>query len=162
MSPLPPTRCAPRRRWVEPLAVVALALAALGSGQGCINVTVAETRRGNPIDGDKVRKLTKGTHTLADVLSTLGAPIEVHAHPDGVLLVYRYAARNTFRIGLEAGGGVMSFIDFTRVLSSLLENLRFTLERVHADEDRVVVLIGRDGRVKGIGYRDRTGDLPFF
>ncbi|GEM_PF-847777 len=140
---------------------LALLASVLAAGPGCLNVTLARARRGDDIDAGAVRALQTGRPGLQDVLDSLGAPLEVHAHPDGMILVYRYRARNTFRFGIEAGASVQ-FLDVTRVVSSILENLRFTLERIHADEDRAVILIGRDGLVKGIGFRDPTKDLPLF
>jgi hypothetical protein len=134
----------------------------LTSSTGCISLTLGESRKGSPIDLEKIEELRLGKRTLSDVLEALGAPIEVHSHPDGMVLVYRYAAKNTFRFGLSAGGGVMSLVDVTQTLGAILDNIKLTVERSHTDEDRAVVLVGRDGIVKGVGYQDRTKDLPFF
>ncbi|MHC5038809.1 MAG: hypothetical protein ACYTHM_15985 [Planctomycetota bacterium] len=130
-------------------------------GQGCLNVTIARARNGNPIDAKKVERIVKGKSDLGEVLSLLGAPQEVHAHPDGRVLIYRYQARNLFEFGFNAGS-VTRFFDATQILSSILENIKFTWVRINSDEDRVVILIGRDGIVRGIAARDKTKDLPIF
>jgi hypothetical protein len=128
---------------------------------GCLNVTLAHVTRGNPIDRNRVTKLTPGRSTLADVLSVLGAPIEVHAHPEGRLLIYRHRARNLFEFGIDAGT-LTRFYDVPQITSSLLGNIKFTLQRVHVDEDRLVVLFDRNHILVGIGFRDRTDKLPVF
>ncbi|MHC4600280.1 MAG: hypothetical protein ACYS47_14865, partial [Planctomycetota bacterium] len=76
--------------WRTRIALLAvLGAIALGASQGCISVTIGAARKGNPIDPEKVAALRQGTHDLDDVLAALGAPLEVHAHTDGTLLVYR-------------------------------------------------------------------------
>ncbi len=117
--------------------------------------------QGNPIDGKKVALIHKGTSTLSDVLAVLGAPLEVHAHPDGRILVYRYRARNVAELGIEAET-ISSFVDVTQTLSAMIGNLSFRWSHINADEDRVVVIIGRDQIVQGIAYREATRNLPVF
>jgi len=158
VSPSPRASDAPCGARLLALAILVLGTAAAG----CVNMTTAAVRQGNPIDEAKLASLKPGVSTLQDVLTALGAPLEVHAHPEGRLLVWRRAARNTFRVGLDAGGWVLNFVDMTRVLSSLLGFFHLNLESIHADEDRVAILFGRDGIVRGIGVRRAVDDLPIF
>ena len=128
---------------------------------GCLNVTLAQVTRGNPVDRTRVARLVPGRSTLDDVLSALGAPLEVHAHPDGRILVYRHRARNLFEFGVNAGS-LTQFIDLTQITTSILGNFRFTLESIHTDVDRLVLVMERNHLLVGIGYRDRTDKLPVF
>jgi outer membrane protein assembly factor BamE (lipoprotein component of BamABCDE complex) len=138
---------------------LAFTLALLASGPGC--VTFIHATQGNRIDPDQVAQLERGRTTLPEVLGLLGAPLEVHQHAEGQLLVYRHRGRNTFRLGLSASQA-LRFVDATQVVSEALSNLQFTLERVHADEDRVVILFDREGVVQAVGAREGTHDLATF
>jgi len=142
-------------------AVNAVLLALLASlGQGC-TVTVTRNTMGNPIDVKAVKALKVGTSDVVEVLHRLGAPLEVHAHTDGRILVYRFRAINAFEFGIDAGT-FTQFMDVTQMASSITENIKFTWERIHIDEDRVVLLLDRKGILRGIGFRDKTIDLPWF
>ncbi|MFO7871530.1 MAG: hypothetical protein R6V03_08885 [Kiritimatiellia bacterium] len=135
--------------------------AALLAACGCVSMTVVKRRQGNPIDCKKAAMIRKEESTLADVLRLLGAPQEVHSHPDGRILVYRYRARNVSEFSVDAKT-IARFVDATQTLSKLLDNLSFKWNRIHADEDRVVVILDNNHRVRGIAYREATRDLPVF
>lgn len=128
---------------------------------GCLNLTVSHASKGEPIPVERLAALTPGTSTLPEVLEALGAPHEIHAHPDGRLLVWRRRIHNTSELGLDAGN-LTRFVDITQITSSLLGLIRFSLDRIHTDEERLVVLLDRKGILRGIGYRDGTKDLPWF
>jgi len=145
-------------RAVRP-ALAAAALALVASAPGCL--TFVWSRQGNPIDPAAVAAIESGRTTFSEVLDHLGAPLEVHAHADGRLLVYRHAARNTFRIGLDLSRAT-TLVDASRVVSEAAGNLKLTIERIHEDEDRVVVLVGRDDIVRAVGYRAAVAGLPTF
>lgn len=136
-------------------ALVGLALLA----PGC--VTYITSSQGRPIDPDAVAALERGRTTLPQVLATLGAPHEVHRHTDGWLLVYRRRARNTLRIGI-APSQALSALDVSQLAAEALGNLKLTIERTHAGEDRLVLLLDADRTVRAIGYRVGTDDLPVF
>jgi hypothetical protein len=136
---------------------LALALALAFVAPGC--VTIVQTTRGQPIDPQAVGSLEPQRTTLPEVLAQLGAPQEVHRHADGRLLVYRFSVRNAFRLGLNASR-LLSFVDTSQVVSEAAGNLRLTLETIHGDEDRVVVLLGDDDVVCAVGYRAGTAELP--
>lgn len=125
---------------------------------GC--VTMIRVTAGNPIDPAAVARVESGT-TLPEVVATLGAPLEVQRHADGKLLVYRMTGRNTFRLGLDASQ-VLRFVDTTQVVSELIGNARITIDRVHADEDRLVILFDLQDRVRAVGYRGVLADLASF
>jgi outer membrane protein assembly factor BamE (lipoprotein component of BamABCDE complex) len=138
--------------------LAAVLLAALAA-QGCLSM--AEVSHGNPVALEDAKHLKAGESRLDQVLEALGAPLEVHRHPDATLLVYRHRKRRTFRLGLSLGSGT-SYLKIAQVAAVLLNNLRFTLERVHADEDRLVVILDPKGVVQGISFRSGTHDLPFY
>lgn len=136
-----------------------LLLALLGLGPGCI--TVVQTTQGVAISPKAVSRVQAGKTTLRQVLTELGAPLEVHNHADGRILVYRQRARNTFRFGLSAGQATR-FLDVSQVASEAIGNLRLTIERRHIGEDRVVILLDHHDVVKAVGYRARVAGLPVF
>lgn len=137
----------------------ALALGALALLQaGC--VTMIQVSAGNPIDPAAVARVQSGT-PLPEVVATLGAPLEVQRHADGKLLVYRMTGRNTFRLGLDASQ-VLRFVDTTQLVSEVVGNFRLTIDRVHADEDRLVILFDLEDRVRAVGYREALVDLASF
>jgi outer membrane protein assembly factor BamE (lipoprotein component of BamABCDE complex) len=123
----------------------------LGLTPGCVNFTVARVQAGSAINADDVASLQPGQSSLSDVLTTFGAPIEVHAHPNGRLLVYRCRERETFRFTADTGGAALTYVDLSRIASTLLGLLKFSLEIGRQREDRLVVLIDADGIVKGFG-----------
>ena len=129
------------------------------SGAGC--VSFVSSTIGNTIDPAAVERVAVDRTTLPEVLEALGAPLEVHRHADGMLLVYRQSGRNTFRLGLDASR-LATFIDFTQVTSEVLGNLSLTVERIHADQDRLVVLLDREGVVRAVASRRALDDLPVF
>ncbi|HBP17251.1 MAG TPA: hypothetical protein DEA08_05560 [Planctomycetes bacterium] len=134
-------------------------LAALALLQvGC--VTMVRVSAGNPIDPAAVARVQSGT-PLPEVVATLGAPLEVQRHADGKLLVYRMTGRNTFRLGLDASQ-VLRFVDTTQLVSEVVGNVRLTIDRVHADEDRLVILFDLEDRVRAVGYRGALADLASF
>lgn len=137
-----------------------LALGALAAllQAGC--VTMIRVSAGNPIDSQAVAQVQSGT-PLPEVIATLGAPLEVQRHADGKLLVYRATGRNTFRLGLDASQ-VLRFVDTTQLVSELIGNFRLTIDRVHADEDRLVILFDLEDRVRAVGYRGSLADLASF
>lgn len=133
--------------------VFALWLAALPvAGGGC--VTVGSHSDGNPIRWEAVAQLAIGTHTVADTLDLLGAPLEYQRHPDGTLLVYRHRMYHYLRVGLEPDL-ILTFTAAERVTSSLLENLRLVIESGDEFEERVAVYYGRDGVLAGVGTHRR-------
>ena len=77
------------------------------------------------------------------------------------LLVYRFKARNTFRLGISVSQA-LRFVDASQVVSEALGNINLTIERIHADEDRLVVLFDHDGLLRAVGERRGTDDLPLF
>ena len=137
------------------LAACALLLASL---TGCLSF--ANVSQGIEIDPEAVGAISEGT-SLQEVLELLGAPLEVHKHVDGRLLVYRHRKQNTARIDVSVSRA-LQFIDLTQVTSELASNLQLTIQRTHAGEDRVVILFDKDYRVKALGYRTATADLPVF
>jgi outer membrane protein assembly factor BamE (lipoprotein component of BamABCDE complex) len=134
-------------------------LAVLLLGQGCISM--ANVTSGNPIDPKAVKALEPGKSGIDAVLSALGAPLEMHSHPDALLFVYKFRKRKTFNMAISASQ-LANYLQVTRALAIVLQNLSFTLELIHADEDRLVVIFDRSGKLLGISYRDRTTNLPFF
>ena len=140
------------------LGRAALALGLLW-GPGC--VTLVQSTRGNPIDPRAVAALERGRTSLPQLLTLLGAPQEVHLHADGQLLVYVFRARNTFRLGISASQA-LRFIDASQLVSEALGNLSLTIERAHADEDRLVLLLDHEGTLQAIGARRGTDALPLF
>lgn len=135
-----------------------LALSLLLFSSGCITVIAATTD--NPINPSAVERLKAGTSTLPQVLEILGAPIEVHNHADGLLLVYRYRARNTFRLGISAGQ-ITRFIDVSQVASEAIGNLSLTIQRIHQGEDRLIVLLDKAGVFQAAGLKISTNDLEW-
>lgn len=138
---------------------LALALALAALGPGC--VTIVRSSKGAPLDPAAVERLTPGESTLGDVLALFGAPLEVHRHTDGRLLVYRHALRNTFRLGIQPSRA-LSLIDLSQVASEAAGNLSLTLERIHGDQDRLVVLLDHESVVQAVGFRRGTDDVPVF
>ncbi len=134
---------------------VALAL----TSPGC--VTIVSSSQGSPIDAGTVARIEQGKTTLGQVLALLGAPLEVHRHADGRLLVYRHRQRNTFRLGIQPSRA-LSLIDLTQVTAEAAGNLSLTVERIHAGEDRLMILLGEDEVVRAVGFQNRTHDLPVF
>ena len=132
--------------------------------QGCVGITLGTVTRGNPIDEKKITSLKKGESKLKDVLAALGAPLEIHVHPEGQLLLYRFRARNLFNLSLGAKNISMAltFFEPSQTLSQALDNLNFTYELVHEGQDTVVVIIDKKGILQGIGYREQTKKLPVF
>ncbi len=137
------------------LAACALLLASL---TGCLSF--ANVTQGIEIDPEAVAAISEGT-SLQKVLDLLGAPLEVHNHVDGRILVYRHRKQNTSRVDLSVSRA-LQFIDLTQVTSELASNLQLTIQRTHSGEDRVVILFDREYRVKAMGYRAATEDLPVF
>lgn len=145
-----------RTPWL--LAGAAL-LASLGAG--CINLTLAESRKGVPLETAQLADLAPGRTTLPEALRLFGAPLEVHYVATGRLLVWRRQGRNTLRFGLDASS-LASVVDVTRTFSWILGLIHFTFETVHADEDRIALLFDRKGILRGIGVRERIADMgPF-
>ena len=136
-------------------------LAAVVFGTGCVSMTLVKRRQGNPIDVGKAASIHPQKSTLADVLDILGAPQEVHAHPDGRMLIYRYRARNVAELAIEAEN-VSRFVDVTQTLSGIVGNLSLRWTRIHADEDRIAIIVGKDHRVRGVACRETTPELPVF
>ena len=145
------------RRRLTTLFVLLLPTIALSPG--CV-AFVYQTQ-GRRIDSAAVEKLEAGRTTLPQILDAFGAPLEVHDHVDGRLLVYRHRERNTFRIAITPNQ-VLRFFDLTQVLADLLSNLKFTYERTHQGEDRLVLLLDSVGKLQAVSYRVATADLPVF
>lgn len=152
-----PRRMRPPR---APVALWVLLPALLAAG--CMNLTVTSVRSGTAVRGERLERLEEGVSTLSDVLEELGAPLEVHGHPEGRLLVYRCRVRNTFGFSVDAGGAALSFLDLSQVVSTLLGLLHFTVNTVHRDEDRLAILLDRDGVVQGIGYHAGLCSLSWY
>lgn len=147
----------PARRFAARMALLSGVLAL---AQGC-SLTLTRNRWGEPIDVEAVRTLRLGESRLRDALHVLGAPIEVHAQADGRALVYRFKVTKAVEFGID-GGMVTQFVVVAQIAASIIENIKFTWERIHTDEDRVVLFFDRDGILRGIGQRDKTKDLPWF
>lgn len=140
------------------LAGIALSALVL-LGPGC--VTYVASTQGRTIDPEAVARLERGRTTLPEVLAILGAPQEVHQHTDCRLLVYRHRVRHTVRVGI-APSQALSALDLSQLTAEALSSLKLTVERTHAGEDRLVVLIDPDGVVQAVGYRGNTDELPVF
>ena len=100
-------------------------------------------------------QLEIGTHTMTESLDLLGAPLEYHRHPDGIILVYRHREYDFLRVGLEPDL-ILTFLAAERVTSSLLENLRLVIESGDEFEERVAVYYDRDGLLAGVGTQRRA------
>jgi hypothetical protein len=126
---------------------------------GC--VSMMDSSKGRLIDPVAVGKIERGKSTLSDVLLLLGAPLEVHDHVDGRLLLFRRRASHSFYLELSANQ-VLRFVDASQVLSEILGNLSLTLEWLNHGEDRVAVLLDDEGVVQGVGSKFVTANLPWF
>jgi hypothetical protein len=154
----------PRARAIQSPARRALAGAALLvalAAPGCVNLTLFQSSMGHAIDPASVARLEKGKSRLSDVLELLGAPQEVHAHPDGRLLVYRCKGRTSIEFGVSAGNVTMA-VDVARAFSWILDLLKFTLVSTETDEDRVAIVLDRSGIVRGVAFREKLRELPLF
>lgn len=128
----------------------ALSLFALS---GC--VTLADSTFDRPIDREVVESLAVGETSVSEALAALGAPLEYHAHTDGLLVVYRYAERRNFQMQLGASQA-LRFIDATQVAAEILGNISFTYERIYSDQDRLVLLFDDDRTLQGVGVKWAT------
>ncbi len=132
--------------------VIAAALLCL-SATGCF--TVGRVTEGNPVAWDAVDELEVGTHRVADVLTLLGAPLEYHRHPDGVLWVYRSRRYHYWRMGIEPDL-LLTFTAADRATTGVLENLRLVVETGDEFEDRVTVYFDHTGVLAAVGTHRRT------
>lgn len=126
---------------------------------GCL--TFVTSNQGTDIDAAAVKSIRRDHTTLPQVLAALGAPLEVHAHADGRLLVYRHRLRHTFRLNISPSQA-LSLVDLSQAASEAAKNASLTITRVNAGEDRVVVLIDHEGIVRSVGYKQSTQGLPIF
>ena len=124
---------------------------------GCI--TVAKVTRETGIDRAAVASLEEGTTTVPEALERLGAPLEAHLHPDGLILVYRHEHQNSFNWSVGVSQAVR-FIDATQVVAEILGNLSFTKEDTHTGQDRLVLLFDRARVLEAIGIAWVTDELP--
>lgn len=150
--------------WIYRLFSLTLLFLFLTISQGCVGITLGRITKGNPIDGKKILSLKKGKSGLQDVLAALGAPIEIHVHPEGKALLYRFQSRNIFNLSVGAKNFslFLSFLEPSQTLSQALENLNFTYEIIHEGQDILVVLIDKKGILQGMGYREKTKKMPRF
>jgi len=118
------------------------------SAAGCF--TMGHTQAGNPIAWEGVEALEVGTHTVADALELLGAPLEYHRHPDGTLYVWRHREYDYLRLGIEPDLA-LTFTSVDRLASSVLENIRVVVESGKEFENRVVTYFDRDGVLAAVG-----------
>ena len=135
---------------------ILVSLCALGA-TGCI--TVEKVTRGSPPDRAAVASLVEGESTVPEVLEKLGSPLEVHEHPDGLILVYRHEHENTFGWSVGVSQAVR-FLDATQVVAEILGNLSFTKEDVHIGQDRIVLLFDRERILDAVGIAWVTDELP--
>jgi hypothetical protein len=108
--------------------------AALGlAGCQIVKLSVGSQLRADP------SSIKVGESTMAQVLSTFGAPERIQRQTRGDVFIYRYMRRDTRTLTIEEP--VVTDVEL------------YTYTRIREDSDRLVVLFDGNGVVTGYGYQ---------
>lgn len=122
---------------------LAAGAALLLAGNGC---TISRLYVGVPLRGDP-QSLEAGRSTKEDVLRDFGPPTEIAPQTDGDVFIYRYNRANVATLSLQEPVFTNLFL--------------FQYTRSFVRRDILYVLFDFDGRVRGVGERLETDDIPF-
>jgi hypothetical protein len=122
-------------------ASFALMMAAFTALCAC---SIERTLQGAQLRADPNEWIINGRTTKADVLRIFGPPERIQRQMDGDVFMYSYVRRESREISLEEP----------------TTDIGFSYKRSEELADRLVVLFGRDGVVKGFGYRPGTRETP--
>jgi hypothetical protein len=94
--------------------------------------------------------------SVAEVLERLGAPLEYWSAPDGLLLIWRARRYDYDRLEFDTSRA-LTLLAFEPLVGTALRNLKLVLERGALHEERIAVLLDRNGRVIAVAQRDAAG-----